>query len=127
MRWLRDLLLRNWPLKLLSLVLAYGLWAIVHQSPVIEIGVTVPLEIRHLPAGLMVASELPAQIYVQLRGPENRIRMLAAGDIGVALDLAAAEPGNHTLALGAENVERPPGIEVVRVVPEEVRLELAPK
>jgi hypothetical protein len=37
-----------------------------------------------------------------------------------------ATPGKHTLRLEVSHVELPPAIEVVRIVPEEVRLELAP-
>jgi hypothetical protein len=127
MSWLKNLLLRDWWLKLLSLVLAYGLWAVVTQAPPVEIGLSVPLELRHLPAHLQVAGEIPPRIHLHLRGRENRMRTLRLEEVGVALDLSGARAGNHRFPLTPANVELPAGIEVVRIIPEEVRLELAPR
>jgi len=112
-------------LKLLSLALAYALWAIVTQAPPVEIGMSVPLELRNLPRELQVEGEIPTRIHLHLRGPEGRMRRLEPEEVGVAVDMSWATPGNHTLRLEVSHVELPPGIEVVRIVPEEVRLELA--
>jgi YbbR domain-containing protein len=121
---LRSLLTHNWELKLLSLALAYGLWVVVGQAPVVERGVAAPFAVRNLPERLELAGEIPTEIYVELRGPETRLRLLRPADVTVAVDLASAPAGNHTLRLEARHVERPPGVEVVRLVPAEVQLKL---
>ena len=125
--WLKQVVLHNWWLKLVSLGLAYVLWVVVTQAPPVEIGLTVPLELRNLPANLQVQGEIPTRVHVHVRGPEGQLRMLEPEEVGVALDLAGATAGNHSFRLEAANVELPPGVEVVRIVPEEVRLELVPR
>lgn len=124
MSWLKRALVEDWWLKLLSLALAYALWAIVTQAPPVEIGVSVPLELRDVPAHLRVAGEIPTRIHLHLRGPERRVRALAQEEVAVWVDLSGAEAGNHRIPLEASNVELPPGLEVVRIIPDEVRLEL---
>ncbi|MGH9776904.1 MAG: hypothetical protein ACRD5I_00685 [Candidatus Acidiferrales bacterium] len=126
MNLLKRIFVDDWWLKLLSLALAYALWAIVTQAPPVEIGMSVPLELRDLPRELQVEGEIPTRIHLHLRGPEGRMRRLEPEEVGVAVDMSWATPGRHTLRLDVSHVELPPGIEVVRIVPEEVRLELAP-
>jgi YbbR domain-containing protein len=127
MAWLRGALLNNWWLKLLSLGLAYALWLVVTQAPPVEIGVSVPLELRHLPSHLQVAGEIPTRVHVHLHGSESRLRLLPAEEIGVVVNLSGATPGSHNFRLRAEDVEVPAGIEVVRIIPEDVELELVPR
>ncbi|MFQ5926268.1 MAG: CdaR family protein [Terriglobia bacterium] len=124
MDWLRNLLLHNWWLKLLALGLAYALWWGVMQGPVVEMGMWAPLELRNVPVGIQVRGEFPSPVYLHLRGPERRLHALEPEKLGVVVDLSGAEAGNHQVKLERANVEVPPGIEVVRIIPEEVRLEL---
>lgn len=127
MGWLRRFFVHNWWLKLLALALAYGLWVLIvpaERGPV-EIGVSVPLELVNLPPGLEVVGEIPTRIHLHLRGSELRLRRLLPGQVGVALDLRRASPGNHQFRLTAAAVEAPPGVEVVRISPDGVRLQLA--
>lgn len=127
MGWLRHLVLHNWWLKLLALGLAYALWAVVlpRESGPIEIGRSVPLELVNLPAGVEVVGQIPTHIHLHLRGSESRLRRLLPEEVGVVLDLRNATPGNHTFRLTPTDVEAPPGVEVVRIVPDVVRLEFA--
>lgn len=127
MGWLRHLVLHNWWLKLLALGLAYALWAVVlpRESGPIEIGRSVPLELVNLPAGIEVVGQIPTHIHLHLRGSESRLRRLLPEEVGVVLDLRNATPGKHTFRLTPTHVEAPPGVEVVRIVPDAIRLELA--
>lgn len=125
--WLKQVVLHNWWLKLASLGLAYVLWVVVTQAPPVEVGLTVPLELRNLPENLQVAGEIPTRVHLHVRGPEGQLRMLEPEEVGVALDLKAATAGNHSFRLEAANVDLPAGVEVVRIIPGEVRLELVPR
>ncbi len=128
MGWLRRLLLHNWWLKLLALALAYLLWSVViptESGPMVQIGVSAPLELVNLPAELEVVGEIPSRVHLHLRGSESQLRRLKPEDVGVKLDLRAATPGNHRFSLRPENVELPAGVEVIRVVPDMVELALA--
>lgn len=127
MRRLRRMLLHNWHLKLLSLAIAFLLWAAYTAEPVAETGYLVPLEFRNIPAGLELADDVPAQIHVRVRGRSAILRRISAADLSVAVDLADAEPGEMLVRLGANNVELPPGVELARIAPSEFRLRLLPR
>ena len=122
-----KVLLRNWWLKLLALGLAYALWLAVAQAPQADIAVSVPLELRNLPPALRLEGEMATRVHLHLHGPESLLRLLPSEQVGVVLDLQGFTVGNHTIPLTPANVVAPSGIEVVRITPEEVRLELAPR
>lgn len=126
MGWLRRLLLNNWYLKLLSLGLAYVLWLGVAQAPTAEVRVAVPLELRHLPATLEVANDIPAHVQVTLRGSEKLLRDLSYEELVAAVDLAGFGAGNHSYQLSADNVSVPAGISVVGIRPADLHLDLQP-
>ena len=126
MKWLKRLLLDNWWLKLLSLLLAYGLWSVVTQAPPVEIRVSAPLELRFAPAGLEVRGEVPERVRLHLRGPETRLRTLQPEEVAVFINLNTATAGHYRFVLDARNAEVPPGVEVVSFVPSEVELDLVP-
>ena len=50
MRQIRELLFKNWHLKLFSLVLATALWAVIAQESTSEIFFDVPVEYQNVPA-----------------------------------------------------------------------------
>jgi len=120
-------LVGNWWLKLLAVGLAYALWLAVAQAPQAVVGVSVPLELRNLSPGLEATGTMMTRIHVVLRGPETILRTLPSEQVSVVLDLQGFSAGRHTIPLTAAEVEAPSGIEVVRITPREVRLELAPR
>lgn len=126
MKRLRQLLLNNWWLKLLSLALAYGLWSVVTQAPPVEVRLSVPLEFRHVPDGLDIQGELPTRVRLHLRGSENRVRTLQPEEVAVFINLNTALPGHYRFTLDARNAEVPPGVEVLSLYPDEVELDLVP-
>jgi Uncharacterized protein conserved in bacteria len=125
MRFLRGLLLHNWGLKLLSLLLAFLLWATFTAEPFVEIGFQVPVEFRNLPASLDVSDDAPAQVRIRVRGRSTLVRRLTPADLTISLDLAGVAPGQMVVPLSATQVvDLPPGVELVRIVPAELRLRI---
>ncbi len=122
MGWLRAALVNNWWLKLLSLGLALALWSSVHQAATVEIDVSVPLELRNVPAGMQVAAQTATRVTLGLRGPESLLSRMSYEELAVVADLEGFAVGHHRVDLSAEV---PPGVEVVRIIPSQVRLELA--
>ena len=54
-----ERILNNWPIKLLSLAFALFLWLFVMGEQDTEIGYTVPLEVKNVPKGLIIANQIP--------------------------------------------------------------------
>jgi YbbR domain-containing protein len=122
MDFLRTYVLRNLGLKLVSVVLAVGLWLVIARDPVAEIAVQVPVELRNLPNNLEVSSEHIREAEVRVRGPERIVHRLRDSDIHAELDLRQCQPGEQTFDLSAEQVHLPGGLEVVQVVPSQLHL-----
>jgi hypothetical protein len=123
MSFLRRWVLHNFWLKVLSLVLATGLWlAISPDEEPAEVTLRVPLEFRHVPPQLEISSVSAPEAQVRVRGPEQMIRELRPTDIHADLELKDAEPGEHTFVLTAQQIHLQRDLTVVQVVPVRVTL-----
>lgn len=120
---MKDLLLHNWHLKLISLALAAALWAAVARTPMSEIVVSVSLVYQSIPPQMEVYGDSTDRVEVRLRGPASVLRTVSSDDVSLAVDmndLTAAD--EKVLPLTPEMVSAPFGTEVVRVDPSQVRL-----
>jgi YbbR domain-containing protein len=107
----------NFGLKLLSLVLAIGLWLVVARDPVAEVAVEVPIEFSNMPQNLEISSETIPRIQIRLSGPERLVRRLQPSDVYYSLDLGAVKAGEHTFDLITTQVHKPSGMDVQQVIP----------
>lgn len=114
----------NLLLKLVALVSAVLLWSAVSREPVVETAYNVPIELHQVPPNLEITTASIPLAQVRLRGPERRIRQLAAADVHAIINLAGAGTGEHTYDLIASQVRVPYSIEVVQVMPSEIRIGL---
>jgi YbbR domain-containing protein len=112
---------QNFWLKLVSLLLAIGLWVLVSRSPVVEVVMKVPIEFRRVPENLEIDSASFTEAQIRIRGPERLVNRLRAADVSAHVDLAAVKPGTRTFDL-TSNVSLPYGLDVVQVNPTEFQL-----
>jgi YbbR domain-containing protein len=124
---MKDLLLHNWHLKLISLVLATALWAQVARTPTSEIGLSVSVEYQNIPNQTEVFGEATDRVEVRLRGPSPLLRTLSSQDVSLSIDMNGMVMGQERiLPLTPELVRAPFGVEVVRVIPARARLTVEP-
>jgi YbbR domain-containing protein len=123
MTFLRRWVLHNFWLKVLSLLMATGLWLWVSpdQEPA-EVAVRVPIEFQHVPAELEISSVTIPEAQIRVRGPDRLIRELRSTDIHAELELADAKPGDRTFDLTAQQVRHQRDLTVMQVVPGQVHL-----
>ena len=121
---MRHWIVHNWPLKIVSLLLATLLWAAVSNQESSEIGLEVPLEYRNIPERLEITGDTTNTVQVRLRGPANVIKGITAKDVSTTLDVAKMGTGEKIVALSPQNVQVPFGAEVIRVNPSNVRFTL---
>jgi YbbR domain-containing protein len=123
---MRDFLHRyvfhNLGLKLISLVLAVGVWLAVARDPVAEVAVDVAIEFRDVPQNLEISSENIPKAQIRLRGPERVIRRLQPSDVYAEIELSGLKPGERTFDLTAQQIHEPSELEVVQVVPSQFHL-----
>jgi hypothetical protein len=119
----RRFVWHNFWLKLLSLLIATGLWmAIAPDQEPAEVAVRVPIEFRHVPQGLEISSTTIPDAQIRVRGPERLIRELRSTDIHAELELADVGAGERTFNLTAQQIHHQRELHVVQVVPGQVHL-----
>lgn len=112
----------NIGLKIVSLLLAIGLWLVVARDPVAEVEMRVPIEFRNLPDNLEIDSASFTVAQIRVRGPERLIHRLQPGDTRAEVDLANVPPGERTFDLTSRQIHVPQDLEVVQIIPGQFHL-----
>jgi YbbR domain-containing protein len=115
-------LFRNFGFKLVSLLLAIGLWMVVARDPIAEVEMKVPIEFHKLPDNLEVDSASFTEAQIRIRGPERVIHRLQTADVRATIDLASVHPGERTFDLTGRQVHVPQDLEVVQIIPGQFHL-----
>lgn len=123
---IREFILNNFLIKILSIAFAIILWFFVTSKGKIEVNFNVPLEFRKIPSSFVIVGDVNEYIDVRLKGRDSAIGGLSAGQISAHLDLSDAKPGDNIVYLSPENIVVPPNIEVMRINPKAVKLRLEP-
>jgi len=106
--------------RILSLVLAVGLWLYVSgdQNPLTEAFFNVPLEITGLPSDLVV-DQSPQTVQVRLQGRQALVERLTARDVEAVVDLQGTNPGENQIPV---QVRLPENTTLVNVNPNTVTI-----
>jgi len=120
--WLKRVFLENIVYKLVSLLLAIGLWLAVANAPVAEIEMRVPIEFRSLPQNLEIDSASFTEAQIRVKGPERVLHSMTAADVRAVVDLSNMQPGERTFDLTARHVHVPEDVEVVQIIPGQFHL-----
>ena len=121
--FLQRYVLHNFALKVLSLLLATGLWFMIapdEQSA--EVAIRAPIVFQNLPLQFEIGTETIPEAQIRVRGPERVIRQLRPNDVQAALELGEVQPGERTFDLTSQQIRRPRELAVVQVVPSQVHL-----
>ncbi len=127
MRFLREWILHNWSLKLLSLLISLFLWVTYMTEPVAEVGYMVPIEFLNVPPRLELAGDVPTQVHVRVRGRSALLRRLARADLGITVDLAGKQAGDQDIQITPQDVDAPYGARVVSIMPADLHVRLVPR
>lgn len=121
--FLRRYVLQNFGLKVLSLLLAAGLWFMISrgEEPA-EVALRAPIVFQNVPPQIEISSESIPEAQIRVRGPERVIRQLQASEVHAEISLAGVKPGDRTFDLTSELVRHPPDVEVRQVLPSQLHL-----
>ena len=109
----------EWPLKLISLLLAVVLWGFVVTQQLVHTDKTLPIEAVNAPAGLVATVIQPPTVKVEFEGRQQMMDKAKLTQTRVVADLSGRVLGEHSVVLEIRSV--PPGIrasverQVVRV------------
>jgi YbbR domain-containing protein len=120
---MRAWLSHNLGWKILSLVLAFLLWALVVGEQKVDVIMTAPLEMQ-VPEHLALVTDLPESLEIHLRGPRTLVTTLNRRDVVPSILPGRLTEGENIIQLWRDSVKVPRGIEVMGVSPGRVRLVL---
>jgi DNA integrity scanning protein DisA with diadenylate cyclase activity len=108
-----------------SIGLTLALWLVLVYSPdTIQRRFEVPIAIRNLPEGWTVLDPIPDTVQVDLAGAEARLGEIDRESLAMAVDLSQPTDGVQSVALGEENLTLPAAVELRRVSPAVLSLEV---
>jgi diadenylate cyclase len=116
---------KHWIEKIAAILIAAVLWiAFVSDFGGVTRTLTVPVVVQNVPLALRATQIAPAQVSVILRASRAAFQRLDPGLLGLTVDARELNAGRHSLQAHLEDVQFPPGIEIVEVDPEFVELVL---
>ena len=126
LKLIRNLFLRNWELKLLSVLIAFVVWLslIPEEKTFSEKTLTIPLETHNIPADMELVEKPDSTVDVTIRAPNRMINEISAANVFAKLNLSRASIMQQEYPLNETMISIPTGAEVVRISPTMVRLKL---
>ena len=125
-RVIRNIFVKNWGLKLFSLLLAFVLWMslIPEEKTFSEKTLTVPLETVNIPPNMELVDKPEAQVDVTIRAPNRLINEITAANVLAKLNLQKATVFQQEFPLNEAMISMPPGVSIIRISPNQVKLKL---
>jgi len=125
---LKRFFTENKLLKLIALAIAVFMWfSIPTQEERNRTLENVPLRVVNRHADTIVTNVPLKVVDVRVRGPWSLIADLDSDKIAVVIDATGLIPGNHVIWLGQANVNTPSSVEVLRIDPPNLPLNVEPK
>lgn len=122
---LRDRLQQNLSLRIISLLLAVGLWIFVNagQHSSVE-PFNIPVSYRGLPPGFVITNGHPDFVKVQISGPKTLLSLVDPGRLTLKLDLSGVGIGQASFKIGQESFNVPRGTAVTGISPSQIVLDV---
>jgi hypothetical protein len=122
---IRRLFTYNIALKILSLAIALSIWFFVNFGERdTEETLKVPIELRNIPAHLMIASPTVDFIDLRVGGPRALLGRIDRKRLVIPLDLGGVRPGPAVFRLDTDSLNLPRGVKTLRITPAQLTLEL---
>jgi YbbR domain-containing protein len=116
---------RNVGLRVISLLLALGLWLFVNAGQhVSQQAFTVPISFRGLPPHFVVGRLHPDSVYIQVSGPGTLLSLIQPNRLALRLDLSGVSVGQSSFKIGPENFNVPRQTTVTSISPSQIVLEI---
>jgi len=121
---LRRLFVHNWAWKLGSLGLAILLWFTVIGEPNLITAQAAGVYYENLAENLVIASDVPDSVQVQLRGTSGVLDRQNLTGVRVLLNLSSVSaPGQQSYTISSRDMVLPEGVSFLSAVPSRLSLE----
>ena len=108
----------------LTFLLVSASWGMYSGKQLSLINVTTAVDFRNIPEYMELKRSSADRVEVQITGKRRLVSALKPEQVIAFLDLSNIEAGFHRIVLNGDNIEMPLGMEVVRITPAAIRLEM---
>ncbi|HLW72367.1 MAG TPA: CdaR family protein [Candidatus Binataceae bacterium] len=124
-RGLGTAIRRNTGLRVISLMMAIGLWLFVNAGERnAQQSFTVPISYRGLPPHFMIADPHPTSVSIEVSGPRTLLSLIQPNRLTLRLNLAGAGVGQMMFKIGPDSFNVLRKTTVVSVSPSQIVLDL---
>ena len=109
---------------LLTFLMVSLVWGIYSGGQFSLITTTTPIDFRNIPDSLELMKTSAEKVEVQISGKRRLVSALEPEQVGAFIDLEGKTYGAHQVVLNQNSIELPLGLEVVRVTPATIKVEL---
>ncbi len=109
---------------LLTFVLVSTFWGLYTGREFSLISVKAPIFYRDIPEGLQLKQASTEEVEVQVSGRRGLVSSLDPHQVRASLSLGGIPSGEHELMLKSDNIVLTPGLEVERITPSSITVEM---
>ena len=113
--------------KIGFLLLALFIWFFFAGEKESLISFTAPIEFRNFPRNYELLSISADRAEIQISGSRRLLLQLRPEQIGLSLNMENIKSGKNTFSLTRKNLSIPPGLDVIKINPIELTIELEEK
>jgi len=122
---IRDRLYQNPGLRIISLMLAIGLWIFVNAGQHSSVqAFSIPVSYRGLPPGFVITNDHPDFVRIQISGPQTLLSLVDPSRLGLKLDLGGVGVGQASFKVGLESFNVQRGTAVTSISPSQIVLDV---
>lgn len=110
----------------LSLFLASFMWLNANYESDLEKNVEIPINYLNLPKGLIISNRpyLPVNAKLRIKGTRSQVSAVLKTNTAINMDLGNERTGISTRPISAESVSLPRNVQIVRMSPREIVLDI---
>jgi hypothetical protein len=120
---LKEYILKNWKLKLLSVALATMLWFVVFLMGETKKEISVPVSTTNLNKGHVIMKIDMAKVDITLTGRVSVLKDIKENDIKVSLNVSNIQEGENVFNITKSNIQIPRGVQIGDIRPSSVKIE----
>jgi len=125
--FLRVAFVENWGVKLGAFALVALAWLALAGQQDFHVTVNAPVRYVNMTSNLVLDKESVQEVNVELSGPRHQAATLKEGEVQVQVNLGMLPAGEHSIYLSVRDVDRPLGLSIQRVWPQNIRVVLKPE
>jgi len=117
--------LKRFNLQIWAVLIAMALWLQVHGQGDGSLSMDVPLQVRGLPANMVIVNDLPDHVRLTISGLQTRLKELKQEDMVVPITVAdITTPGVLERSLQISSITLPSGLRIQKIQPDRLELQV---